>query len=107
MLLLTESPVDLAIVDLMMPITGGLQFLRWLRTERRSSLPVIVYTGHDNPTKLEAAYNAGADRVLVKPAGLEDLVAEINALLASRSKPTADPHPLLCATSAAASLGLI
>ena len=61
MLLAAEREFDVAVTDLMMPIVNGLTFLRWLREERQSFLPVLVFTGHDRADILQSAYDAGAN----------------------------------------------
>ena len=43
--LVPESLVDVIMVDLMMPVMDGLRFMRWLRAEQKSTVPVLVLTG--------------------------------------------------------------
>ena len=81
MLLAAEGEFDVAVIDLMMPVVNGLTFLRWLRGERQSYLPVLVFTGHDRQEILQEAADAGANEVLVKPVGLRELRKAIQRLL--------------------------
>ncbi|UUL83770.1 ATP-binding protein [Sphingomonas qomolangmaensis] len=74
---------DLIIVDMKMPVMGGLETLRQLR-HRPSlrQLPVVAITA-SRSSRLEAeAHSAGADRLLVKPIRLLSLEQVITDLLA-------------------------
>lgn len=59
---------DLAIVDISMPKLNGFELLRHIRQHPRSvDLPVIVATGHNDPTSIEKAYELGASSFVTKP----------------------------------------
>ena len=66
----TQTPVDLTFVDLVMPGVNGLD---WIRDIRRSGelanpvMPIALVSGHVDRRVLEAAVHAGVDDVLVKP----------------------------------------
>ena len=72
---------DLILVDLMMPGMDGLRFLGWLREEANAQMPVITMTAADDEETLRAALNAGASRVVKKPAQLEVLEELVKELL--------------------------
>ncbi|MBV1705261.1 MAG: sigma-54-dependent Fis family transcriptional regulator [Hyphomicrobiales bacterium] len=73
-------PIDLLILDLVMPDLDGMAVLARLR-ERRSTVPVIVQTAHGSIDAVVSAVRAGAVDFVVKPVGAERLQVSIkNAL---------------------------
>jgi CheY-like chemotaxis protein len=71
----------LVILDLKLPGMGGLQLLKWIRTKRDLRLiPVVVLTGSANSTDVQAAYEAGANSYLIKPADRNEIVRVIEAV---------------------------
>jgi two-component system response regulator MprA len=85
---LGRAPVDLVIMDVLMPMLDGLDACRALR-ERGDDTPVLVLTARDTVDDRVAGLDAGADDYLVKPFALRELVARINALL-RRTQPLRD-----------------
>jgi two-component system response regulator MprA len=83
-----QSPVDLIILDVLMPMLNGLDTCRALRS-RGDATPVLVLTARDAIDDRVAGLEAGADDYLVKPFALRELLARVNALL-RRTKPTRD-----------------
>ena len=76
----SRSPVDLIILDVLMPMLDGFDTCRALR-ERGNATPVIVLTARDAVDDRVAGLEAGADDYLVKPFALRELLARVNALL--------------------------
>jgi two-component system response regulator MprA len=75
-----RSPVDLIVLDVLMPILDGLDACRRLR-ERGDATPVLVLTARDAVDDRVAGLDAGADDYLVKPFALGELQARVRALL--------------------------
>ena len=75
-----RSPVDLIVLDVLMPIVDGLDACRRLR-ERGDATPVLVLTARDSVDDRVAGLDAGADDYLVKPFALGELQARVRALL--------------------------
>jgi len=76
----TETP-DAMTLDMMMPILDGMGFLRWLRTEKKSDIPVLVLTGmHTSSTKAEVM-KLGATDVAFKPIQIPELIQRINKMV--------------------------
>jgi DNA-binding response OmpR family regulator len=77
------SPPDAIILDMRMPITNGLQFLRQLRAQPSlASIPVAIVTGDyflTQPTQHELQSLGAAIRF--KPLWLEDLIALAKTLI--------------------------
>ena len=84
----SRSPVDLIILDVLMPMLDGFDTCRTLR-ERGNVTPVIVLTARDAVDDRVAGLEAGADDYLVKPFALRELLARVNALL-RRAQPVRD-----------------
>jgi two-component system KDP operon response regulator KdpE len=61
-----------------MPGMGGLETCRAIRSS--SDVPIIVISGRKSRADLTEAYDAGADQYVVKPFGVEELVARICAV---------------------------
>ncbi len=75
-----RAPVDLIVLDVLMPILDGLDACRRLR-ERGDDTPVLVLTARDAVQDRVTGLEAGADDYLVKPFALSELLARVRALL--------------------------
>lgn len=78
--LMQEWVPDLIVLDMMMPIMDGLQFLEW-RNRHYPRLPVLALTGMKRPDVEEQILAAGADTVLFKPMQMSELLAKVKLLL--------------------------
>lgn len=76
---LDNGPVDLVILDIMLPGTSGIDLCRMLRT--RSTVPVIFISARGSETDRVVGLELGADDYLTKPFGPRELVARIRAVL--------------------------
>jgi two-component system, OmpR family, phosphate regulon response regulator OmpR len=85
---LRESPVDLVVLDLMLPGRGGLDICRDLRADR-NPLPVIMLTAKGDDIDRILGLELGADDYLAKPCNPRELLARIRAVL--RRRQTAPP----------------
>jgi len=73
-----ERP-DLILLDMNMPGMGGVEACRQIR--RTSDAPIIMLTVRNAERDKVAALDAGADDYVVKPFGIEELLARIRAAL--------------------------
>lgn len=73
-----ERP-DLILLDMNMPGMGGIEACRQIR--RASDAPIIMLTVRNAERDKVAALDAGADDYVVKPFGIEELLARIRAAL--------------------------
>jgi DNA-binding response OmpR family regulator len=78
----TEHP-DLVVVDVMLPRLDGLSVVRELRRED-PELPVLILSAKGQEGDKVAGLQLGADDYMVKPFGLKELLARIEALLRRR-----------------------
>ncbi len=77
--LFQAQPLDLIILDLMMPHMDGLELTQRIR--RESTVPIIVLSALDEERDKVAALDLGADDYLTKPFGVEELLARVRGLL--------------------------
>jgi len=78
------SPVDAAIVDLLLPDGDGIELCQRLR--EWSSMPIIVLSAVGEEGEKVRAFRSGADDYVTKPFGPQELVARLQAVL-RRSSP--------------------
>lgn len=81
---------DLIITDLQMPEMDGIELCREIRKD--SSLPIIVLSVKGEEKTKVAALDAGADDYVVKPFGIDELLARVRAAL-RRSPETREEVP--------------
>jgi CheY-like chemotaxis protein len=68
-----EGKFDLVFSDIMMPGISGLSLLTILRTVHLCKVPVIAMSVLNDPSLINAAFEAGANDFLLKPFNTEDL----------------------------------
>lgn len=73
------NPVDVIILDVMLPDGNGLELCRWIH--ENSNAAVIMLTAQGDPTSRIVGLQLGADDYLGKPFEPLELVARINAVL--------------------------
>ncbi|MFE1167593.1 response regulator transcription factor [Nocardiopsis sp. NPDC058789] len=74
------DPVDLLVLDVMMPGVDGLGVARVLRAEHDRT-PILMLTARVETPERVAGLDAGADDYLAKPFELDELLARLRALL--------------------------
>ncbi|MDO9338679.1 MAG: response regulator [Caulobacter sp.] len=86
---LEGRPVDLVLLDMMMPVMDGVETLGQIKA-RWPGLPVVVMTAGARTMSMQAllrlAANLGADEVLQKPLRGETLLPLVARLLGLRSE---------------------
>ncbi|MEG0026766.1 MAG: response regulator transcription factor [Raoultibacter sp.] len=81
---------ELALLDIMLPETDGLEILRQLRCDPATKfLPVMMLTAKGTEYDTVCGLDAGADDYLSKPFGMMELVSRVNALLRRAGEPAA------------------
>jgi two-component system, OmpR family, KDP operon response regulator KdpE len=82
------SPIDAAIIDLLLPDGDGITLCRRLR--EWSQMPIIVLSAVGEEAQKVSALRAGADDYVTKPIGGEELIARLEAVFRRASpEPTA------------------
>lgn len=91
--LMKENRFDIVITDIWMPGEDSLNFIQEVKAAQ-PGLPVIAVTGGAPRAPVgfsfDAAFNAGADRILLKPIAMDELLENLAALLAAPTR-----HPPL------------
>lgn len=94
--LASEYPCDIAIVDLGLPDTPGLDLVRGWR-EAGLAMPILILTARADWQDKVGGLEAGADDYVTKPFYLEEVEARLDALLRrveGRRRTVADFGPL-------------
>ena len=79
------QPLALVVTEIALPFVDGFALCRILRRDQATAqTPILVLTAEGRPAHVDRARRAGADTVMVKPADLEQVVAETRRLLADR-----------------------
>ena len=87
---LTDSRIDLILLDLMLPGEDGLSLCRAVRAD--SNIPIIMLTAKGEEIDRVIGLEMGADDYLPKPFGSRELIARIKAVLRrSTDKGAAQP----------------
>ncbi|WP_448207380.1 response regulator [Azospirillum sp. sgz302134] len=82
--LLRREPYDLLVTDWVMEPVGGAQLVGWVRRSPGSlspDMPIIVLTANADLATVRAAWDAGADSVLAKPASAATIARRIETVL--------------------------
>jgi two-component system, OmpR family, response regulator QseB len=78
---LAVASYDALVLDLGLPDTDGMQFLREARARTARHLPTLIVTARDALDDRTRGLNAGADDYIVKPFELVELEARLRAVL--------------------------
>ncbi|WP_343517696.1 response regulator transcription factor [Sphingomonas sp.] len=73
------GPIDLVLLDVMLPGTNGLDLCRELR--QRSGVPIIFISAKGSETDRVVGLELGADDYLAKPFSARELIARVRAVL--------------------------
>ena len=80
---LRESPVDLVLLDLMMPGLDGFDVLKQIRSDEKTHrLPVLILTALDDPRSTWKGWKSGCDYYITKPFDTEALLFVVRKLTA-------------------------
>jgi two-component system alkaline phosphatase synthesis response regulator PhoP len=85
---LRRAPVDLVLLDIMLPDVDGLEICKRLRADERSkALPVIFLTAKGEEIDRVLGLELGADDYVVKPFSPRELIARVKAVLRRQALP--------------------
>ena len=90
-----EFPVDLAIIDLMLPDGDGIEMVRYVQSNH-PDIPIAVFTAHGNMETAVKALKAGAFDFVSKPVDIQILRNLVSAAtsLPQRDEPTRNESAL-------------
>lgn len=84
LIVLDTGAIDLVISDVMLPFTGGLDILDYIREhEELAPTPVILVTGMDKDVLETSEIRANA--ILPKPFDMNDLIDKVDELLGKKA----------------------
>lgn len=80
-----QEPIDLVVLDLMLPKLDGLEVCKRLRAE--SSVPIIMLTARDDELDKVLGLELGADDYITKPFSIREFRSRVRALLRRAAAP--------------------
>jgi serine/threonine-protein kinase len=81
-----QKPASVVMIDLQMPILDGVAVTTLLRSRPDAqNVPIIVMTASGGPQDWKLLAALGADRFIVKPVNLDDVVASLRSAVRERS----------------------
>ncbi|WP_314655017.1 response regulator transcription factor [uncultured Streptococcus sp.] len=83
--LLESQSVDIAILDVEMPIRTGLEVLEWAKSHQ-PQLKVVIVTTFKRPGYFERALKAGVDAYVLKERRITDLMGTLHTVLAGQKE---------------------
>jgi two-component system response regulator RegX3 len=85
----SREPIDLILLDVMMPNLDGFAFLKIYRKEH--GVPIILLTARLSEADKVLGLELGADDYVTKPFGMQELVARIRAVLRRNTAEAVEP----------------
>lgn len=86
--LMGDAPIDLVIIDVMMPRMDGLELCDFIR--QNYDVPIIMLTARDQLPDKEQGYLRGTDDYLTKPFEPKELVFRVKALFRRYNRTSSD-----------------
>lgn len=83
--LLESQSVDIAILDVEIPIRTGLEVLEWAKSHQ-PQLKVVIVTTFKRPGYFERALKAGVDAYVLKERRITDLMGTLHTVLAGQKE---------------------
>jgi two-component system OmpR family response regulator len=84
-----EEPVDLVVLDLMLPGMSGYEICRKLR-EQNKTVPILVLSARTLSEDKSQAFDCGSDQYITKPFELPELLSRVRNLLERHGRQTAN-----------------
>ncbi len=81
----SQEPVDLVVLDLMLPRLDGLEVCKRIRAQ--STVPIIMLTARDDELDKVLGLELGADDYITKPFSIREFRSRVRALLRRASLP--------------------
>ena len=93
--ILEREPIDLLILDLMLPDADGFDILEQIRRDGRyNKMPILILSARVDPEAISRGLALGADAYLTKPYLPNTLVSRVRALVErGRRTPSDTPAP--------------
>lgn len=78
---LAETLPDVIVSDIMMPYFSGIELVDFLRSELKSTVPIIIISNAGNETNILNAFDLGADDFISKPVSPAELMIRVDKLI--------------------------
>lgn len=93
--LVEETDFDLILMDIQMPVLGGIDATKWIRAMdgEKANVPIVGCTADAFPEQLERFKQAGMEDVVTKPINRRHLLLVINQVLGEEIHGTATEAP--------------
>jgi pilus assembly protein CpaE len=105
--LVDSTQADLVIIDMVMPLMGGVELIRELRSRAQSEhVPILVLSNLSRVEDKLEAFQAGADDYVTKPVNPKELLARIQALLKRSSFGQTQPAHKIALVGAKGGVGV-
>ncbi|MDP8266787.1 MAG: response regulator transcription factor [Candidatus Aceula meridiana] len=89
--ILDAQPIDLVILDIMLPKMDGLETCKQIKQDKATAaIPIVMLTAKGEEVDRIVGFELGADDYIVKPFSPRELVLRVNAIL-KRGKPKEEP----------------
>ncbi|HSP71663.1 MAG TPA: response regulator transcription factor [Gaiellaceae bacterium] len=85
-----QQPIDLVVLDIMLPKLDGLEVCKRLRTS--SAVPIIMLTARDDELDKVLGLELGADDYITKPFSIREFRSRVRALLRRASLQRVEPE---------------
>ena len=95
------QPVDLVVLDIMLPRLDGLEVCKRLRA--KSTVPIIMLTARDDELDKVIGLELGADDYITKPFSIREFRSRVRALLRRAGRRTRPTMPATSGSSTTAS----
>ncbi len=92
---LAEEPIDLAVLDVMMPAPDGIAICRWVRSGALATTPIILLTALGDEDDRVLGLEAGADDYVTKPFSARELTLRVASVLRRSQMRPAPSHTTL------------
>ena len=80
--ILDKEPIDLIILDIMLPKTDGFEVCKKIRKdEKLANVPIIILTAKGEEVERVVGFELGADDYIVKPFSTRELILRVKAVL--------------------------
>jgi len=88
-----ESPPEMIITDILMPVMDGFNLCReWKKDDQLKEIPFIFYTAtYTDSRDEELALSLGADRFIVKPLEVEEFTKIVKSVIKDAEKDKVEP----------------
>ncbi|MEQ1559368.1 MAG: response regulator [Methyloglobulus sp.] len=83
LILIEETPYDLALIDINMPIMNGLELVKIIR-QRQNTLKIVAVSAYADDYQIKEALEAGFDSYLTKPVEEDQLIELIKSIKQAR-----------------------